>query len=705
MDELKILLGNDPFDIVAISETHCDSTITDLDISLDNFCVTRKDRSRHGGGVALYVKNNISFEVISQLDNELEVIFVKVKQKQTHPLYLGVVYRPPNSPNEFFDKLSEIIHSISENAGEIIIIGDFNCDLLPEICTPFSRALLSLMDTNLLHQLISVPTRVTPHTKSLIDHVFSSIPEEHQHTGVVKTHISDHYLIFTVFGYARAKQKNDDNIIEYRCFRHFSNDNFVIMLQNLPFNEILNDKDPNHAWQCWVDLLISAVNKHAPVKRKRIRSKLCPWITGDLIEAMNRRDWLYTMATKPSNPDSSEFWSEYKSLRNEITCMIRNAKNDYINALLHENGGTPNAMWKTLKLISSSKKESNLKLEVDGEEVIDAKKIANHFNNYFVDAVDTMFNPLNFENDVNNSTIDRASEPSVHSDTVDTVPPVNSFDLPVITDEFVMKEIERIPIKKATGPDDVSIKLLKLACNSQNVIQSLTYILHSSLDQGIFFDEWKIARVQPIYKAGSKLSVENYRPVSLLSIPSKILEKAVNTEFQEYLKVNKILTERQFGFRPNHSCETALLCMVDLWAQNVDKGNLNGVAYIDMRKAFDAVNHSTLLMKLKNVGCTDRAIKWFRSYLGGRSQFVSIKGKKSSTRTINYGVPQGSVLAPLLFSIFINDLPTSIHSADMFLFADDATMSVQGKTLSEIQTKLNLALDEVYSWTQKINFY
>ena len=133
------------------------------------------------------------------------------------------------------------------------------------------------------------------------------------------------------------------------------------------------------------------------------------------------------------------------------------------------------------------------------------------------------------------------------------------------------------------------------------------------MDQGKVVDEWKIARVQPIHKAGSKLSVENYRPVSLLSIPSKIQEKAVNTEFQEYLKVNKILTERQFGFRPKNSCETALLCMVDLWAQNVDKGNLNGVAYIDMRKAFDAVNHSTLLMKLKNVGCTDRALKWFRS--------------------------------------------------------------------------------------------
>ena len=134
-------------------------------------------------------------------------------------------------------------------------------------------------------------------------------------------------------------------------------------------------------------------------------------------------------------------------------------------------------------------------------------------------------------------------------------------------------------------------------------------------------------------------NVENYRPVSLLSIPSKILEKAVNKDFQDYLIENRILTDKQFGFRPNHSCETVLLCMVDQWAQNVDQGYVNGVAFIDMRKAFDAVNHSILLMKLKCVGCTERSLKWFTSYLGVRSQYVSIIGEKSSTRAINYGVP------------------------------------------------------------------
>ena len=132
MDELKLLLSNDPFDIVAFSETHCDSTVTDADVLLDNFCLLRKDRSRHGGGVALYVKNSVSFESVSHPGIELEVILIKIKLKRTNPLYLGVIYRPPNSSNEFFEKLSDMLHSISENSGEIIIFGDLNCDLLPE---------------------------------------------------------------------------------------------------------------------------------------------------------------------------------------------------------------------------------------------------------------------------------------------------------------------------------------------------------------------------------------------------------------------------------------------------------------------------------------------------------------------------------------------------------------------------------------------
>ena len=697
VDELSLLLGNDPFDIVAVSETHCDSTIPDTDVCIDNFTVIRKDRSRHGGGVALYIRNSLSFSQINYNLNEVEGLWIKIKQKREDPLLLGVIYRPPNSPNDFFETLTEMLHCISENEGEIILVGDFNCDLLPKNLNPESRNLLSVMDTNLLHQLIDVPTRVTPNSKSLIDHVYSSNPEEHQLTGVFETHISDHYMTFTVYGNTKVETKHLENVIEYRCYRKFSEGNFINMLKNLPFLDVMEDTNPNNALKTWYDLYMTAVNEHAPLKRKRLRSKLCPWVTGDLIDTMNKRDWYFKMSKKASNPQNSHFWLMYKSLRNEISTKIKEAKNYYINALLHENGGTPNAMWKTLKLISSSKKDSQIKLELNGEEVCDAEEIAHQFNDYFVNSVDSLFNPINFDFCESSGDIDQ----SENREAVGNVPPDISFDLPVVSDEFVINEIHRMPVKKATGPDDVSIKLLKHACNAPNVIQSLTHILNLSLDQGEFLDNWKIARVQPIYKAGNKLSVENYRPVSLLSIPSKLLEKAVNISFQEYLIENKILSDRQFGFRANHSCETASLCMVDQWSQNVDHGYVNGVAFIDMRKAFDAVNHTILLLKLKIVGCTDRSLRWFTSYLKGRSQFVSIKGKRSSTRAIHYGVPQGSVLAPLLFSLFINDLPRSIQNGEMFLFADDATLSVRGRSMNEIQTKLNQALDEVYTWTQK----
>ena len=697
IDELSLLLGNDPFDIVAVSETHCDSTIPDTDLYIDNFTVIRKDRSRHGGGVALYIRNSINFSQINYNVNEIEVIWIKVKQKRVDPLILGVIYRPPNSSNDYFETLTDMLHCISENEGEIIMVGDFNCDLLPDNLNSQSRSLLSVMDTNLLHQLIDVPTRVSPNSKSLIDHVYSSNPEEHQMTGVFETHISDHYLTFTVFGTTKVETKHFDNVIEYRCYRNFSQENFTNMLQNSPFLDIVDDSDVNNALNRWYDLYMAAVNKHAPLKKKRLRSKLCPWVTGDLIDTMKKRDWYYKMTKKVNDPQNSHFWYMYKSLRNEISVKIKEAKNYYINALLNENGGTPNAMWKTLKLISQSKKDSQIKLELNGEEVSDAQEIAQKFNDYFVNSVDTLFNPTNFDYCENNCDIDQPN----NREAVSYVPPDISFDLPVITDEFVINEINRIPIKKATGPDDVSIKLLKHACNAPNVIKSLTHILNLSLDQGEFLEDWKTARVQPIHKAGSKLSVENYRPVSLLSIPSKLLEKAVSISFQDYLIENNVLSERQFGFRPNHSCETASICMVDQWSQNVDHGYVNGVAFIDMRKAFDAVNHTILLLKLKFVGCTNRSLRWFTSYLTGRSQFVSIKGKKSSTRAVHYGVPQGSVLAPLLFSLFINDLPQSIHNGEMFLFADDATLSVRGRSMPEIQSKLNLALEEVYTWTQK----
>ena len=213
-----------------------------------------------------------------------------------------------------------------------------------------------------------------------------------------------------------------------------------------------------------------------------------------------------------------------------------------------------------------------MKLEVNGEDVTDAEEVAQHFNNYFIDAVDRLFNPLNFENSGNGSTVDEAREQSSNNNGI--VPPDISFDLPVVTYEFVLNEINRIAVRKATGPDDVSVKLLKHACNAPNVIHSLThkklYLIHLWI-KGIFLKNGRLLE----YSLSIKLEVN----LTLKIIDQShycLYEKAVNKDFQDYLIENRILTDKQFGFRPNHSCDTALLCMVYQWTQNVDQGYVNG---------------------------------------------------------------------------------------------------------------------------------
>ena len=201
---------------------------------------------------------------------------------------------------------------------------------------------------------------------------------------------------------------------------------------------------------------------------------------------------------------------------------------------------------------------------------------------------------------------------TVHSSVSDSG---SVYELPLITSHFVESEIRTLDTKKATGPDDSSCLLFKVVADVPVLLESLTYIYNLSMFSAVVPDAWKVARVQPIHKSGNKNKAANYRPISLLSIPSKILEKAVHINFYNFLIVNQKLCDNQFAFRPGLSCEIALLCLIELLANNVDKGRVNGVAFVDLRKAFDAVVHDVLLHKLSVCGCSEHAVKWFHSYL------------------------------------------------------------------------------------------
>ena len=275
----------------------------------------------------------------------------------------------------------------------------------------------------------------------------------------------------------------------------------------------------------------------------------------------------------------------------------------------------------------------------------------------------------------------------------------NSIFLSRVDEEEVIKIIDSLK-NSAPGYDGITASILKLCKNI--IIGPLVHLCNLSLTQGIFPDSLKIANILPLYKAEDPMSFNNYRPVSLLSVLSKVFEKVMYNRLINFLEIYKILIEKQFGFRKLHTTYMALMVLMDELTKAMECGDFVIGVYLDFSKAFDTVNHDILLSKLNHYGIRGNALKWFASYLNKRSQFVSYNGCKSGTKHMFCGVPQGSILGPLLFLIYINDLSSICKKTSPLLFADDTNIFVRGQNLDDIQSIMNEELQSLSKWL-KVN--
>ena len=239
---------------------------------------------------------------------------------------------------------------------------------------------------------------------------------------------------------------------------------------------------------------------------------------------------------------------------------------------------------------------------------------------------------------------------------------------------------------KSTGLDNLNIRLLKLA--APIVCDSLSYICNLSLCASTFPSAWKQAKVTPIFKDGDKSDVNNYIPISVLPVISKIIERSVHNQLYNYLTVNGLLNSGQSGFRKLHSTTTTLLNVTDYILNNMNQGNVTGALFIDLKKAFDTVNNDLLLQKLESYGITNSALSWFSSYLCDRTQAVCINSTLSDVRNIDIGIPQGSILGPLLFIAYVNSLSDCIN-CKCVMYADDATLLFTASDPPTLQLTMN----------------
>ena len=378
-----------------------------------------------------------------------------------------------------------------------------------------------------------------------------------------------------------------------------------------------------------------------------------------------------------------EHETEYKRYRNVLNNVLHNAERQHYNTLLKENQHSMKNSWKILKEVINKKKQSALcsRFRVNNEYIDDKKAVSDGFNNFFVNVGANLAKKIPH---ISKSPTDLMKDRNVES----------IFLAPVLEDE-VMKVIKNLKSASA-GWDCISTVVVKTCY--QCFVTPLTHIMHSSMTNGVFPDELKIARVVPLYKSGDSGIFSNYRPVSVLPVFSKILERLMYTRLLSFINKNKLLYKLQFGFREKHSPELALIYLVDQISKALENGEYVVGVFLDFSKAFDTVNHDILFKKLEMYGIRGLALNWFKSYLVNRCQFVEYNGVKSDEKVITCGVPQGSILGPLLFLIYINDLSQVSDKIFSLLFADDSNMFTSGKQVDTLIETMNSELEKVIEW-------
>jgi len=330
-----------------------------------------------------------------------------------------------------------------------------------------------------------------------------------------------------------------------------------------------------------------------------------------------------------------------------------------------------------------------LKDEDTNEIVFDSVIVASKFNNFFCNIASKLVEKLPKREFEEKQLLDFYQQKNVMS---------NSFSFTVVSEDEVFKLLSSLNTAKSTGCDNISARFVKEG--AVVLCTPLSYIINLSLTKAIVPSDFKMARVVPLFKKGSRSCEGNYRPVSILPVISKIFEKVVYKQFYKYLSDNDVIYKFQSGFRSSFSTDTALTYMCDKIRFDMDKGLYTGLVLLDLQKAFDTVDHQILLKKLSAVGANNFVVNWFSSYISERQQVVQVNGSLSTPMSTSCGVPQGSILGPLLFLIYVNDM-SKATSCDLYLYADDSALLVSGCNVNEIEEKLSLELENVKMWLEE----
>lgn len=658
-------------DIYILTETWNQGTYFYPSISNYKTYFTKVNLNQNDG-VVLFMKENLDHDIYeANLCNASCLVLTL----NNNTVIIGI-YRSPSVSDltRFLTSLDTLLNKYSSYS-TIIITGDLNIDISNENSDTKSPDYLNLLAFHGILPGHILPTR----EKKCIDHIMIKATRQSK-VLVLEAPLTDHSAVILSLPLEDLHNK----LYSPKIVKRTNYEQTIIDIESADFSTILRCNDPNIA----TDILLSSIkiiidkntNSYKAPRRKR---NLKTWITPGLMRCMYKRDQLHLHHRQ--DPDNTSVKLKYIEYRNTCNDILKRLKRAHDRNRLNSTLNNPKKRWKTIRSITYS--------EPSKEKPNDLLKIAstptdavNLVNNYFANV------GKNLANKILNSNIH-----SPHTNCSSDNSPVNSMGLLPCTETEVSNIIAGLKTDCAVGWDGVSTKILKLA--KHILIPIITHICNLSLTTGIFPTSLKKALIHPIHKSGPKDQFSNYRPISVLPALSKILEKIINSRLLSFLKSENILSENQYGFRVGKSTSDAVSKLTNHVARQLDKSNKCIGIFLDLAKAFDTVSITDLLSRLEKLGVRGLTLDLFTSYLSDRTQRVNIGDYQSTDEIVTFGVPQGSVLGPSLFLIYINELCNmSLRQGMVFTFADDTALIFHGVDWKETQYMAEIGLNQVMTW-------